>query len=70
MRVKYLELREMLQYNNWTIEQTEWLPEEEVAIEQQLSSGNSGGSIEHTSVIPPKGSENYAINPLTRSLIG
>jgi maltose phosphorylase len=30
----------MLQYNNWTIEQTEWLPEEEAAIEQQLTFSN------------------------------
>lgn len=30
----------MLQYNNWTIEQTEWLPEEEAIIEQQLTFSN------------------------------
>lgn len=30
----------MLQYNNWTIEQTEWLPEEEAIIQQQLTFSN------------------------------
>lgn len=30
----------MLQYNNWTIEQSEWLPEEELNLEQQLSFSN------------------------------
>ena len=25
----------MLQYNNWTIEQSEWLPEEELNLEQR-----------------------------------
>lgn len=30
----------MLRYNNWTIEQTEWLPEEEASIEQQLTFSN------------------------------
>lgn len=30
----------MLQYNNWTIEQTEWLPEEEAIIEQRLTFSN------------------------------
>ena len=30
----------MLQYNNWTIEQTQWLPENEVDIEQQLTFSN------------------------------
>lgn len=30
----------MLQYNNWTIEQTEWLPKEEAIIEQQLTFSN------------------------------
>ena len=30
----------MLQYNNWTIEQSEWLPAEEVNLEQQLSFSN------------------------------
>lgn len=30
----------MLQYNNWTIEQSEWLPAEEVDLEQQLSFSN------------------------------
>lgn len=30
----------MLQYNNWTIEQNEWLPQEEASIEQQLTFSN------------------------------
>ena len=30
----------MLQYNNWTIEQNEWLPNEEDSIEQQLTFSN------------------------------
>ena len=30
----------MLQYNNWTIEQSEWLPNEELDLEQQLSFSN------------------------------
>ncbi len=30
----------MLQYNNWTIEQNEWLPKQEVDIEQQLTFSN------------------------------
>ena len=30
----------MLQYNNWTIEQTQWLPEQEADLEQQLTFSN------------------------------
>ena len=30
----------MLQYNNWTIEQNDWVPEQEVTIEQQLTFSN------------------------------
>lgn len=31
---------DMLQYNTWTIEQNDWLPEQEIAIEQQLTFSN------------------------------
>ena len=30
----------MLKFNNWTIEQTDWLPNEEKEIEQQLTFSN------------------------------